>query len=437
MQTVLRVCAGMALLLIGTISAPAQPKKSLTTADPEHRFSLKLPPGFEPTPGFKSTSTEPFHYGLDTTNGKQPAIYLGIRMRTGPSIPLRANRRPPDFKSTMKWKAYTVGASQSSFEIDGTSWKILTVTIPLEKQTMTLGLSAPATRLSELQRLMPQILDGLSAISNWETSAVPISRPAKPPVKISDSDLGFSLSLPSEFQPPLRFTKTPEVPYQFMIGELCVDKDPISLEIKGLDHELEPTDSNQRSPDKHRTFNWQSHTIDAVPSVHNIEGDPHVFRVIGIPLKKRAIQIVLIGPLARQGEMQKLVPRILDGISGESNWKQRPAPIRVEGLRKLAMLAIQAGLLLATLVGFWLGSRLTPKGTLFIAGVGLWLLSFVLANLGIAGLELMYSATRLIGFSTIILGIVDLLLSRTVVAANSKSQSPLSNEEPAEVEEFF
>jgi hypothetical protein len=143
---------------------------------------------------------------------------------------------------------------------------------------------------------------------------------------IKDEHLGFTLALPPGFvdYPPGK--AQPGTVYSYIKGTPGTDDFAIvtvqpmggtigrePLDPKGLPH----VDGIEFSL---RRGKWKSFDIDVINSVAHQEGAAVFAQVAQVPLRREAIQLGLVGPLARQAELTALLPTLLAALDGPSNW---------------------------------------------------------------------------------------------------------------------
>ncbi|MCD4825002.1 MAG: hypothetical protein K8S55_10355 [Phycisphaerae bacterium] len=250
---------------------------------------------------------------------------------------------------------------------------------------------------------------------------------------IKDTAAGFTLRLPDGFQ---KFQKTqqwaatnPNITHAFVYGELNDDKPNIIFLIEQLHGVMgrERPKLKEMPPDFQGSIfpvKWQGFELDAFEVPETIQGIKFVAYNVQIPLKRNVIQLKLAGTVEHKAELKLLLSEILDGLHGETNWLRSITgdPVKKSNYYNTILLIIGFGALVIGLVVLWIISKHTPKGTVFIIAVVIYIASWHLGETRISEIRLFSGILRMFGFIGGIMGIVDIVRKR----------KPKKKEEPVE-----
>ena len=144
---------------------------------------------------------------------------------------------------------------------------------------------------------------------------------------IVDKSLGFTLALPEGFLPRADLVGSQKgIIHAFSLGDPNDDEVDTFLMIEDLGGTIGPEPLNQNSLPKDfkgqlLTTTWQGFEVDVFRIPEESKGTEIVNYNVQVPLKRRAIQVRLIGLMKYDQELKNLMPRLLESLQGESNWK--------------------------------------------------------------------------------------------------------------------
>jgi hypothetical protein len=254
---------------------------------------------------------------------------------------------------------------------------------------------------------------------------------------IEDTRRGFSLTLPDGFHIARTTAAVPRVPYVFSYGEqrdgeigilLFVEEMGGVLPKGNLAHQPLPADF------KGSLFNvpWQGLMVEALEVREQMNGVDYVTFQVQVPIKVGGIQLKLFGPLKRTPELKVILPQILEGLHGESNWSSSATKPEASGPRA-DLLLIAAILLVGGIVALWLVSKWTPRGTVLAISIGIHAITWIAPQPASREMLVLNGALRLLATAGVILGIVELVRKRksdqpvtaeVVVDADNEQQVP-------------
>jgi hypothetical protein len=245
--------------------------------------------------------------------------------------------------------------------------------------------------------------------------------PAYAGERVVDSARGFTLSLPDGFVPiPKPAGASPDIAQTFVLG----DQTDNELDIILFVEEMNGTLGRERLQLKDlptgfegRLFRaqWQGFEVDAFEVPENLGDIKMLTFNVQIPLKREAIQIRLFGPAAREAELKSLLPEILAGLAGESNWIGSAAPnIPVNSTEHYGtiLLAFASVFILVGLVVLFMVSRYAPRGMVFAAAAVIYCLGLAMAGVRVREFLMLGGALKLLGFAGGILGVIDIVRKR-------------------------
>jgi hypothetical protein len=229
--------------------------------------------------------------------------------------------------------------------------------------------------------------------------------------QVDDPDLGFTLTLPDGFKVHRDRTGAPErIAHAFILGDPNDETVDILLLIQRMRGTIGPEKIRRENlaPDfKGRVFTeqWRGHVVDVVTVPEAIGEHKTVTWNVQVPLKKAAIQLMLFAPAEREAELGPLLKEILGGLDGESNWDaSAPPPFKPPSTVVLGFAAI---LFVGTLLGLWLLSGRTRRGTVLIIAAGIYLLSYGLNEPKTRDVVFLQGVLRLTGVCAGLLGLID------------------------------
>jgi hypothetical protein len=235
-----------------------------------------------------------------------------------------------------------------------------------------------------------------------------------------DNVLGFTLTVPDGFvSNPKLADVDRNIKHAFVLGDQGDDKLDILLLIEtmggtiGRDR-LTPQDMPRGFQGKLFTTNWQGFELDAVAVPESLNGIATLTYNVNIPLKRGAILVKLFASADREEELKRLLPEVLSGLQGESNWTQSAPPRSTISSKHYGtvLLVITLVFVATGLIVLYLISRRAPKGTVLAMAAAIYMVSYAVDAGRIHELLLISGALRMLGFAGVILGIIDLLRTR-------------------------
>lgn len=249
---------------------------------------------------------------------------------------------------------------------------------------------------------------------------------------IDDPVLGFTLELPPEYTERSDIVDSrPDIVYAFQYGEAAAGELPVFLMIKLLNGTISPgglQDKDMPEEFKGKLFEtkWQGFDVDGSEVPEALNGIDTITYNVSIPLKIRAIQVMLFGPADRTEELTTLLPEILDNLKGESNWSSSEAistQLFPDSYATVLLVVAIVGVVLS-LVFLWFASTRTPKGTVLIVAVALYAGSWQFDDVPVREMHLVIGMMRMIGFGGGILGLIDLIRRSKTKQDEEKEPSP-------------
>lgn len=248
---------------------------------------------------------------------------------------------------------------------------------------------------------------------------------------VKDEQLHFTLDLPDGFAPrPDLIGAMPNIVHAFQYGEIKEGEIPVLLLIEKMGGFM----GRQRVTREHlpdgfvgEMFDttWQGFDVQGVAVHETGNGLEGITYNVQIPLKDEAIQVKLLIPAERKDELKPLLRPILDGLHGESNWSSAAQPgIASSDSYGTILLAVMIGCVLIGLVILWFISRVSPKGTIFLIAVILYLMSWQFGELEGREVRMLEGGMRMLGFAGGILGLIDLLRKRRSASDQANEPKP-------------
>ncbi len=148
-----------------------------TVKDATHRFTLKVPEGFVPSPQIVASSKDILYaFALGDPMDDVMDIYIIIEKMKGliGRERLKAKDMPPDFKGrlfTTRWQGFEVDAFEVPERLGEINTTTYNVQIPLKPVAIQVKLISLAERKPELDRLLEETLAGLKPETNWSAPA--------------------------------------------------------------------------------------------------------------------------------------------------------------------------------------------------------------------------------------------------------------------------
>ncbi len=240
-----------------------------------------------------------------------------------------------------------------------------------------------------------------------------------PPQVLIDEDLRFSLRLPAGFvSRPDLINPSLDYVHAFSRGDLLDAEPDIVLVVErmrgAIPHErLNPSDIPAGGDVRLFTVQWNGLDIDAVEILEDFGDVQMVTFNVQIPLRHEAIQLKLIGAADRRTELLAMLSEILAGLQGQTNWGVPTKSSLRTSEHYGAVLGVCAIVFfLGGVVAFMVISRKTHRGTVLAIGAVLWVVSWRVAAIGGREMLVLGGATRALGLTGVILGIVYLLRRR-------------------------
>ena len=239
---------------------------------------------------------------------------------------------------------------------------------------------------------------------------------------VIDRAQGFTLVLPDGFVRHPDLKDTSEIKHAFVLGDLNDDEFDIFLLIKAMKGAIgrEQLPLTELPPGfKGRLFRmkWQGFEVDAFEVPEHLIDTATITYNVQIPLKRAAIQLSLFGPAERKEELERLLPRIVEGLEGESNWTGTVSGaswITASKNYRLILIGFAIVFVLGGLIVFCFISRKTPHGTVLAIAGGIYMASWAIDDVKVREVVLLAGAMRMLGFAGGILGVVDLIRRRRV-----------------------
>lgn len=234
---------------------------------------------------------------------------------------------------------------------------------------------------------------------------------------ISDKERGFTLTLPKGFTRHLvPAHENPRIIHSFIRGNPNDNETDLFLMIERMGgtigrERLTPAAMPPGFKGRLFTARWQGLEIDALEVPDESGLLPVVTYLLQIPLKREAIQVKLLGARDRQGELYALIPQVLDGLRGESNWVSA-SDLASSKTYGIALLVAFCLIVLSGILALWWISRKVPKGVILALSVGLWIAGWQLGEIRIREVVGFSGCLQTIGFAGAILGLIDLFRRR-------------------------
>ncbi len=237
---------------------------------------------------------------------------------------------------------------------------------------------------------------------------------------LTDSKLGFSLELPAGAKPrPDLVGAKPDIVHVYQIGDKPNGQiyTLIFIEKMGGTIGREPIKAaNMPAGFRGKILRktWHEFTVDCVEVEEEVAANKAITYNVQIPLKHEAIQLRLFGGAENRVELDELLPRLIDGLNGESNWLKSAGPATLADSKDYGLILL-AGAIAAVVVGvilLWLVSRWTPKGVLLAIAAGIYSAGWAIGSTRVQELLMLSGVLKMLGFIGGIMGIVDLCRTR-------------------------
>lgn len=254
---------------------------------------------------------------------------------------------------------------------------------------------------------------------------------------VNDAQLAFTLTLPEGFEPAPRFVgQQPDIVHGFEYGKPDERGVRVILIIERMRgtlgrEKLDPADFPAGAKGKLFDTTWDGFELQGF-EVHEqlAEGEFITFNV-QIPLKPEAIQVKLIGAAARRAELEQLLPQILGGLKGQSNWLRSAASPALDQSRGYAntLLAVAIVSVIIGVAFIWFVARRNRLLGLLLA-VAFYGTSWAIAGSRVREMVLLTGIIRMIGFLGFLVAIVCLFLPRKSAPAPAPNQTSESSASP-------
>jgi len=259
---------------------------------------------------------------------------------------------------------------------------------------------------------------------------------------ISDPDLEFTLELSEEFQQrPDLVNASPDIAHAFEFGAATEDEIAVILLIQ----KMGGTIRQKRTEMKHMpegfqgklfTTEWHGFQVNAFEVPETVNGVKTITYNVQIPLKDEAIQVMLFGRADDTETLKPLLRQILDGLEGESNWSSStiPSTLAFSENYGTVLLSVAIGGIVLGVVALWFISHRTPKGTVLVIAIVVYVASWQFEDVPVREVRLLTGVMRMFGFAGAILGLIDLFRKRKPkesIEAESSSREDHSNEPQA------
>lgn len=253
---------------------------------------------------------------------------------------------------------------------------------------------------------------------------------------IDDPILEFTLELPAEFAERSDIVDSrPDIIYAFEYGESAEGELPVFLMIKTLNGLISPNGLQEKDMPEGFTgtlfkSKWQGFDVDGAEVKESLNGIDTITYNVSIPLKNRAIQVMLFGPADRTEELTTLLPEILDNLKGESNWSSETATFTQIFPDSYGpfLLVVAIGGVILSLVFLWFASTRTPNGTVLIVAIALYAGSWQFDDVNVREMHLVIGTMRMVGLGGGILGLIDVIRRRKAKAPKETDSSPPDSE---------
>jgi hypothetical protein len=266
--------------------------------------------------------------------------------------------------------------------------------------------------------------------------------PALSNVSVQDTKLGYTFELPDGFVEDSRLLQGahPDVVRAFSRGSFGDTKNFLVILVSRMhgtigQEPINPSDMPAGFNGQCFKTPWQGFEIDVFEVVQSANGNEFVTYNSQIPLRREAIQIGLLGPAIRKAEIKLLLPTVLSGLHGESNWNSSPfvspsvekipsaiVPPSVASSRHYGtvLLIVMIVCSAAGLIALWFISTRTPKGTVLIISASAYLLGALVGLIRTRETLMLSAIAEAIGVTGAILGVVDVLRKRKSPATIGK-----------------
>ena len=236
----------------------------------------------------------------------------------------------------------------------------------------------------------------------------------------ADSQLNFTLALPDGFtERPDLLNSSQGIVHAFQYGRTEKGQLPVVLLIQNLGGTIgrehpRPGDMPPGFNGKLFTTKWHQFEVDGFEVPEEVNGTKTITYNVQIPLRNAAVQVKLFGAVDRKDELDSLLPKVLDGLQGESNWNSSAAPASLAGADSYSTALLCCGIagIVAGLAILWFISLRAPKGTVLAIAVVIYIASWSIDQIRIREVQMLCGSMRFLGFSGAILGVIDIWRKR-------------------------
>jgi hypothetical protein len=262
-----------------------------------------------------------------------------------------------------------------------------------------------------------------------------IALPLRAAETLNDPTYHFTLALPDGFEPAPQFIGAkPDIIHAYAYGEPDRNGMRVLLLIERMHGTIgrEHINASKLPPGSKGSIfvtRWHDFEVDAISVPEQQRGTDYLTCNVQIPLKHEAIQVELFGAASRKAELDRLLPQVLGGLNGESNWLGSAMPAGSSFASSphytMLLMVVTAVAVIGGLVVLWLISRRTSRGTVLGIAIAIYLCGWWIRDNRVREVVLLIGILRMLGFAGIILGIVDLLRSRKPRVSTVSSPPPL------------
>lgn len=238
---------------------------------------------------------------------------------------------------------------------------------------------------------------------------------------VVDKQLHFSLQLPDGFVPrPELINVQPDIVHAFGMGDPTDDQLDITLVIERMRgvidrKQLTAGDMPAGFRGNLSSASWKGFEVQVISIPETIGSIDAITYNVQIPLKPEAIQIKLFGGSDRKEYLRNLLPQILAGLDGQSNWiaSAIPSP-QLTNSDSYGNVLLGGAIVLVAIgvVGYLRAWRTSKRGTILILGVVLLVSGSAVASYHVREALMFGGSLKFLGSIGVLLGIIDLLRKR-------------------------
>lgn len=230
---------------------------------------------------------------------------------------------------------------------------------------------------------------------------------------LKDGTLGFELDVPAGFVRMDGASMERSVLYAYLKEDPGSPLGDIMLVVERLDDTI-PKGQRLRQEDLPKGIDaaffsarWKGHTVQAIKIRESIDGLPTVTINVQVPLKREAVRLKLTAGSGREAELDAMVQPLLDGLRAETNWDTPPP-----STNKSSMLFVGIAIVVVAVLGLYLISRVTPRGTVLVIALVCWAAGQGVSRSEIAQVRLIGGVITMTGCAGAVLGLVDVFRKR-------------------------